>query len=329
MKLVTFETAAGAVHVGVLVAGATRILDLTAADPAPHFRDMLALIDAGEPGLDQARRAADRAESGAAPSLPLDQTRLLAPIPVPRRLRDFLSFELHVRQSRANRHLFGIEGEPRDPAQVKIARVWYERPVYYKSNCFSVVGTGADIEWPSYSKVIDYELEVALVTGRRGRNIAESEAHRYVFGYCIFNDFSARDTQFAEMQGSLGPAKGKDFDTGNALGPWIATVDEIGDPQDLTMLARVNGEEWSRGHSGSMHHPFARLLAYASLEETVYPGEILGSGTVGGGCGNELGRYLKHGDLIELEVTGLGVLRNRIVAPHVPAPPALPMRLET
>jgi 2-keto-4-pentenoate hydratase/2-oxohepta-3-ene-1,7-dioic acid hydratase in catechol pathway len=323
MKLVTFESPGTAPHVGALTGDLDRLVDLTAAAGGAEFGDMLSLIDAGEPALERARRCVREA----AKTIAVSEVRLLAPIPVPRRLRDFLSFELHVRQSRANRHLFGIEGEPRDPREVKIARVWYERPIYYKSNCFSVVGPEAPIHWPSYSKAIDYELEIALVTGRRGKNFSESEAGRFIFGYCIFNDFSARDTQFSEMQGSLGPAKGKDFDTGNALGPWIATADEIADPQRLRMRAWVNGALWSDGNSATMHHSFARLLAYAAMEETVYPGEILGSGTVGGGCGNELGRYLKDGDVVELEVDGLGVLRNRIVAPHVPQPPAFPIRL--
>ena len=325
MKLITFEIEPARRHVGAVVGDDDRVVDLTAAaagsPDAAVFTDMLNLIDGGPAALDRARELVRSARQTTA----LASVRLLAPIPVPRRLRDFLSFELHVRQSRANRHLFGIETEPRDPAKVQIPKVWYDRPIYYKSNCFSVVGHEADICWPSYSITVDYELEVAMVVGRRGKNLSVEDAPAHVFGYCIFNDFSARDVQYAEMPGSLGPSKGKDFDTGNALGPWIATADEV-DPQNLTMIARINGEEWSRGHSGSMHHPFARLLAYASLEETVYPGEVLGSGTVGGGCGNELGRFMKHGDVIELEVSGLGVLRNRIVAPHVPRPPSFPIR---
>jgi 2-keto-4-pentenoate hydratase/2-oxohepta-3-ene-1,7-dioic acid hydratase in catechol pathway len=117
------------------------------------------------------------------------------------------------------------------------------------------------------------------------------------------------------------------FDTGNAFGPFITTADEIGDPQNLRMVARVNGEKWSDGNSRDMQHSFADVVAYASLEETLYPGEILGSGTVGGGCGNEQGRFMKHGDVIELEVSGIGVLRNRIVAPHVREVPKLPIKV--
>ena len=323
MKLVSFRAPGGAVHVGAMLPGESQIADFTADDKSPWFRDMLGLIDGGEPALARARELLSVARHTHA----LDRVTLMAPIPVPRRLRDFLSFELHVRQSRANRHLFGIEGEPRDPKDVKIAKVWYDRPIYYKGNCYSVVGSGADVHWPSYSKTVDYELEIGLVTGKGGKNISVADAPAHIFGYCIFNDFSARDAQYAEMQGSLGPAKGKDFDTGNAMGPWIATVDEVPDAQDLTMLARINGEEWSRGNSKSMQHSFASLLSYASQEETVYPGEVMGSGTVGGGCGNELGRFMKHGDIIELEVSGLGVLRNRIVAPHVPVPPPFPIKI--
>jgi len=326
MKLITFEIAGGSRRIGAVVGDNDRVVDLTAAAAgsanAAVFADMLSLIDGGESALAQAN---DFVKAAIA-TLPLSEVSLLSPIPVPRRLRDFLSFEKHVRQSRANRHLFGIHTEPRDPALIQVPKVWYDRPIYYKSNCFSVVGPEAEVHWPSYSVTIDYELEVALIVGRKGKNISVEDAHQFIFGYCIFNDFSARDVQYTEMPGSLGPSKGKDFDTGNALGPWIATSDEV-NPQNLTMIARVNGEEWSRGSSSSMHHSFAKLLAYASLEETVYPGEVLGSGTVGGGCGNELGRFMKHGDVIELEVSGLGLLRNRIVAPHVLTPPAFPIHL--
>ena len=326
MKLITFEIGGRSRRIGAVVGDNDRVVDLTAAAAksanAAVFGDMLSLIDGGEPALAQANDFVKAAFA----TLPLSEVSLLSPIPVPRRLRDFLSFEKHVRQSRANRHLFGIYTEPRDPALVQVPKVWYDRPIYYKSNCFSIVGPEAEVHWPSYSVTVDYELEVALIVGRKGKNISVEDASQFVFGYCIFNDFSARDVQYTEMPGSLGPSKGKDFDTGNALGPWIATSDEV-DPQNLTMIARVNGEEWSHGNSSTMHHSFAKLLAYASLEETVYPGEVLGSGTVGGGCGNELGRFMKHGDVIELEVSGLGLLRNRIVAPHVLTPPTFPVHL--
>ncbi len=322
MKLATFTAPGGAQHIGALLPGERRLADLTACDPDPVFAGMLALIDGGAAALERAKSVA------AKPRVVHDlaAVALLAPLPVPRRLRDFLCFELHVRQSRANRYLFGMGTERLDPAKVEIAKVWYERPVYYKGNPFSVVGHGAEVHWPSYSRVIDYELEIGVVVGRGGKNIPRADALSHAFGYTVFNDFSARDEQYIEMQGTLGPAKGKDFDTGNAMGPWITTADELGDPQNLTMIARINGEEWSRGSSQTMRHGFADIIAYASADETLYPGEVLGSGTVGGGCGNELGRFMKHGDAIELEVSGIGVLRNTIVAPHVRVPPQMPFR---
>jgi 2-keto-4-pentenoate hydratase/2-oxohepta-3-ene-1,7-dioic acid hydratase in catechol pathway len=308
MKLATFVSPEGAPRVGA-VEGA-RVREIA------NFPDMLSLIEAGVEKIKFSGKTFD-----------LKGVKLLAPIPRPPRIRDFLCFELHVRQSRANRYLFGIGTERVDPAKVEIAKVWYERPIYYKGNTFSVVGHDAEVHWPAYSRIIDYELEIGLVVGRGGKNIGKRDALSHVFGYTVFNDFSARDEQFIEMQGTLGPAKGKDFDTGNAFGPWITTADEIGDPQNLRMQARVNGESWSDGNSRDMKHGFADVVAYSSLEETLHPGEILGSGTVGGGCGNEQGRFMKHGDVIELEVSGIGVLRNRIVAPHVREVPKLPIKV--
>ena len=323
MKLATFIAPGGGRHIGALLPGEAALADFTASDPAPRFRDMLALIDGGAAALDAARALLARPPVTHA----LTAVRPLAPLPAPRRIRDCLCFEQHFRQSRANRYLFGIGSARLDPAKVDLPKVWYERPIYYKGNHFSVVGDGAEVHWPAYSQVIDYELEIGLVTSRAGKNIKPDQAATHIFGYTIFNDFSARDAQYIEMQGSLGPAKGKDFDTGNALGPWLVTADEIPDPQALTMITRVNGEEWSRGNSRDMHHTFEQVVAYVSEEETLYAGEVLGSGTVGGGCGNELGRFLKDGDVIELEVSGIGILKNRIVAPHVPVPPAFPIRI--
>ena len=185
-------------------------------------------------------------------------------------------------------------------------------PVFYTCNRLAIVGPDSDVVWPAYAKLLDYELEFAAVIGRRGRDIPRERALEHVFGYTIFNDVSARDTQMREMAANLGPGKGKDFDTGNVIGPCIVTADSL-DPYALTMVARVNGEEWSRGHSGAMHHRFEDCIAHASRSATLHPGELLGSGTVGSGCGLELGRFLSPGDVVELEVEGIGVLRNRIV----------------
>ena len=168
-------------------------------------------------------------------------------------------FEQHLTQA-LQQHARLVANETTDPDQTyhdlmesqafAIPPVWYQQPIYYKGNRFSVIGPDEDIVWPSYSERLDYELEIAAIIGRTGKNIARDRAHDHIFGYTIYNDVSARDAQFKELPGRLGPAKGKDFDTGNVLGPWIVTADEI-DPYDLTMTAKVNGEEWSRGHSGS------------------------------------------------------------------------------
>ncbi len=306
MKLVTFETN-GARHIGCVLDDGS-IADFTASSTAPHFRDMLAMIDGGAAALDEARAIARAPKVTAAAS----EVRLLAPLPEPRQMRDFLCFETHLRQARANRYLF-TGGARGDPATIEIPPVWYEQPIYYKCNRFSVVGTGADVRWPYDCKMLDYELEFGVVLGKGGVNIRKDDARSHIFGFCIFNDVSARDTQMREMAGQLGPSKGKDFDTGNVLGPWLVTADEVKNPYDLTMVARVNGEEWSRGNSGTMHHTFEDIIAFVSRDETLHPGEFLGSGTVGNGCGLEQGRFLKPGDVVELEIDGLGVLRNRFV----------------
>ncbi len=312
MKLVTFETKSGERHIGAMTAGGDGIVDFTASDKASFFRDMLALIDGGEPALERARKLA--LGRGDTIMVPATEQRLLAPVPEPRQMRDFLCFEQHLRQARANRYLFGIGTARLDPASIDVPKVWYEQPVYYKCNRFSVIGTGQDVLWPRYSKMLDYELEFGIFTGKRGKNIPREKADKYIFGYCIFNDMSARDAQIREMQGQLGPAKGKDFDTGNIMGPWLVTADEIEDPYNLTMVVRVNGEERSRSNSGGMQHKFEDILAHASSEETLMPGEFFGSGTVGDGCGLEHGQFLQPNDVIELEVEGLGTLTNRVIA---------------
>jgi 2-keto-4-pentenoate hydratase/2-oxohepta-3-ene-1,7-dioic acid hydratase in catechol pathway len=162
--------------------------------------------------------------------------------------------------------------------------------------------------------VMDYELEVAAITKRTRANIPSSEGAEHIFGYTIFNDFSARDRQSLEMQGRLGPAKGKSFDGSNAMGPWIVTADELGDPQTLKVEVRVNGETRSTGSTSGMLFSFAELIADASQDETIQAGEVFGSGTVGNCCGLEIGRFLNSGDEIALYVDRIGVLRNTVVA---------------
>ena len=309
MKLVSFYTADGAEHIGSVIDEGRAIVDFTAIDSSRAFQSMLDLIDAGPAALDHARNI----ERNARITLPIEQARLRAPLPEPRQMRDFLSFEKHLRQARSNRHLLGISGMPSDPAKVELPAIWYKQPIYYKCNRFSVVGTDTDVVWPRYSSVMDYELEFGCVIGKDGKNVRRDDASAHIFGWCIFNDFSARDAQIAEMAGQLGPCKGKDFDTGNVIGPWLVTADEVPDPYNLTMVARVNGVEWSRGSSKDMGFRFEDFIAHVSTDERIRAGEFFGSGTVGSGCGLELGRFLNDGDTVELEVTGLGVLRNRVI----------------
>jgi 2-keto-4-pentenoate hydratase/2-oxohepta-3-ene-1,7-dioic acid hydratase in catechol pathway len=201
-----------------------------------------------------------------------------------------------------------IEAEPLG----ELPDVYRKQPIFYITNRFSVSGTRTTVKWPRYSRVMDYELEFGIVTKNRGTNISAAKAKDHIFGYTIFNDFSARDAQQIEMEGRLGPTKGKSFDGGNVIGPWIVTPDEIGDPYKLKMEARVNGETRSKGMSDGMLFSFEEIIAHVTQDETLMPGEFIGSGTVGNGCGLELGRFLEHGDTIQLEVENIGVLENRV-----------------
>lgn len=306
MKLVTFLSQ-GREKIGALQEDLSTIADLS-----DKFPDMLTLIDGGSPALDEARRAAGSPSA----KVQLADVALRAPVPVPRQVRDCMCFEKHVKQAFAQgaKMKAGVFGQIASKlGLVKVPAVWYQQPIYYKSNRFSVIGTGEDVIWPAYSQVMDFELEMGIIIGKLGKDIPKEQAAGHIFGFTIFNDFSARDAQFKEMESRLGPAKGKDFDTGNVMGPWLVTADEIEDPYNLTMIARVNGEEWGRGNSGDMYHKFEDVIAHVSKSETLHPGELLGSGTVGDGCGLEHGRFLKPNDVIELEIEGLGILRNRLV----------------
>lgn len=297
MKLVTFEATPGTQQIGILEGEEIAILD-PAANPA--FASMLALIEAGDDGLSAARAA----QSGAT-RIALPDVRLRAPLPLPVQMRDCLTFELHLKQARAR-----LQGKNID--DVDLPPIWYEQPIYYKGNRFSVSGPEDEIIWPKGETRLDFELELGAIIGKGGRDISAADGVNHIFGFLIFNDFSARDHQMMESAGGLGPAKGKDFRTANAMGPCIVTRDEIGDGSGLTMIARVNGEEWARGNSSSMHHGFGRIIEHISRDEDLQPGEFIGSGTVGGGCGLEIGRFLNPSDVVELEIEGIGILRNRI-----------------
>lgn len=321
MKLVTFDAGDGVARAGALTDGGARIVDLLAATGGDaRVASVLAIAEGGPDALASAQHGLARArpEHGHR----RDAVRLRAPIQPPPQMRDALCFETHLKQAFANARKLRARAfadpeaalrEMEEKGTLAIPQTFYQQPIYYKCNRFSVIGTDQDVIWPHYSKVMDFELEFGCYIGRPGKDIPRDQARAHIFGYTIFNDMTARDAQTAEMGGQLGPAKGKDFDTANPMGPCLVTADEMPDPYNLTMIARVNGEEWGRGNSGSMHWKFEDVIAHVSASETLHSGEFIGSGTVGNGCGLEHMRFLNSGDVVELEVEGIGILRNRLV----------------
>jgi fumarylacetoacetate (FAA) hydrolase len=227
----------------------------------------------------------------------LDEVELLTPVLHPPSVRDFYTFEQHVKRARARR---GLE----------VPEEWYRIPVFYFSNPAVIYGPEAEIPYPEGTKELDYELEVAAIIGDEGK----------IGGFTVMNDWSARDLQRDEMKVGLGPSKGKDFAT--SLGPIVVTPDEF-DGSGAAMIARVNGEERSRGDLADMYHSWEAMVAHAARNTALLPGDVLGSGTVGTGCILEHGDggWLQPGDVVELEVEGIGVLRNRIGAGRPTADP--------
>ena len=313
MKLATFIHPLGHVAIGAVNVQEQTVLDLGAAYELAHnqrhpaLTGMLELIQSGAEGLSLANDLVAAWTPEAV--ITLKGLQLLSPLPRPEQIRDCLVFEQHLLNAMKTWEL--LTKKPPMP----VSPLWYQRPTWYKGNRFSVVGHECDVHWPAYSEMMDFELELACVISKAGKDIQESQALSHIFGFTIFNDFSARDTQMDERPLGMGPMKGKDFDTGNVLGPWIVTTDEIGDPQNLEMQVKINGERWGGGNSKDMHHSFAKILAFVSVSETLHPGEVIASGTVPTGCGLELNRFLQPNDVVELEVEKIGVLRNKIVRP--------------
>jgi 2-keto-4-pentenoate hydratase/2-oxohepta-3-ene-1,7-dioic acid hydratase in catechol pathway len=240
------------------------------------------------------------------PGLGVDEVRLLAPLPRPVSVRDFMAFEDHVRHTRQNRG-------------ATIPDAWYEVPVFYFSNHLAILGPEDPVAAPPGCEQLDFEFEVALVIGRHGRDIGAADAWRHIAGLTIMNDWSARDLQMLEMKVGLGPAKGKDFAT--TLGPTLVTMGELrdhleGDRLPLAMVGRRNGQEFTRTNLGEIYHPIPSIIARASRGVTLVPGEVIGLGTVANGCLLEHPdpAWLHPGDVIELEVEELGTLRSEVVA---------------
>ncbi len=236
-----------------------------------------------------------------------EKTRFLPPTIGRPSFRDFYAFLQHVQSARA------LRGLP-------VAEEWFEAPVFYFSNPNVFTGHGEPVTRPPYTEELDFELEIACVISREGRDISPEEAGGHIAGYTVLNDFSARDVQRREMKVGLGPAKSKDFATG--LGPWLVTPEEFigrsaGKGFDLAMTARKNGRLISRGNFRDIHFSFGEMIARASQGVTLYPGDVIGSGTVGTGCILELRPentegWLQPGDVIELEIGHIGCLRHVI-----------------
>ncbi len=331
MKIVTYVPAGAAAHsegrAGLL--HNDMILDLAelgvwagrngAATPTLPSTT-LALLQQGAGGMAAARAALDlatkarpedlRAESGLAHAT--SEVSLRTPVPNPPTLRDFYAFEQHVKAARARRNV-GMIPE------------WYQIPVFYFSNTAALYGDGEAIPYPRLSKELDFELEIAAVIGESGADISADDAPRYIAGYMVMNDWSARDLQRAEMVMNLGPAKGKDFAT--SLGPWLVTPDELADKRigsgkderyDLEMNGSINGDHLTHANFKDLYFSFPQMIERAAQHVRLRPGDVIGSGTCGTGCILELGterhRWLQPGDVVEMSIERLGTITNRIVA---------------
>ena len=284
--------------------GKTKVVALidenTVLDLSGDYTDMVVLVESGEEALSAIRQKLTSPDK----TIPLSEVEMRSPI-MPVQYRDFMVHELHLLNAYE-------QANKMNGTELTIPQVWYDQPIYYKGNRMSFIGDKQDVIWPAYSDSMDFELEMAIIIGKKGKDISVDDAPSYIFGYAILNDISARDAQFKESAAGLGPAKGKDFDTGNILGPWILTADEVAYPPAFKMDAKINGERWGGGNSNLMHHSFVDMIAHVSQSETLYPGEVLGSGTVGTGCGLELGKRLSPGDTIELTIEKIGTLTNTI-----------------
>ena len=304
MKLLTYDKGLGP-RCGVLQD--TRVVDvsdLTGISGHP-LGDVRALLEQGNSPLDRVRDALARNTS--ASSTPLADVQLRAPIIQPPTVRDFIVYEEHASNQGT-----------REPNEV-----WYRMPVFYFSNPLCIYGPDAQIPFPSASSQFDYELEIGCVIGKEGRDVAAADAMDYIAGFTLFNDWSARDLQVDEMAFGLGPAKGKD--TASSIGPWLVTTDEMSPylkdgRLDLRCEVRVNGDQWLKdGAAIDAYFSFADMIERASKDSRIVPGDVIGSGTVGGGSIREAirkgypgARFLEPGDVVEHEVEAIGVLRGTI-----------------
>jgi len=316
MKLLTYETLWGgsppaSTRCGVLQG--EHVLDVTALlGLSRTLRDVRDLLEWDDASLERVRDALER--GAPCPAVPLQQVRLRSPVLQPPTMRDFMVFEEHATAQGTR----------------KREEAWYRLPVFYFTNTLRIFGPDDAIPYPSASTCLDYELEIGCVIRREGHDVSEADALDHVAGFCIFNDWSCRDLQRDEVSVGLGPAKAKDFAT--SLGPWLVTPDELAPllkngRLELRCSVRVNGDVWLRdADARDAHHTWGAMIERASRDSRIVPGDVLGSGTVGGGTvaesvrkGYERARFLEPGDIVEMEVETLGVLRGS-VGPRNPAP---------
>jgi 2-keto-4-pentenoate hydratase/2-oxohepta-3-ene-1,7-dioic acid hydratase in catechol pathway len=236
------------------------------------------------------------------------EARLHSPVPRPLSIRDFMCFRSHMEN--AYRKL-----------GLKIPEVWYDLPAYFRASPLNVVGPSDEIRWPSMTEKLDFEFEFAAYIGKEGRDVSKNHAMEHIAGFSLFNDLSARDRQRFQVQVSLGPGKSKDFDTSKVFGPFLVTPDEV-DFRSVECFVRFNGVEVSKGGASDMQFTWEDLIEYISQDETIHPGEVIASGTIGNGSSLEIDKWLKPGDELEFEATGFGKLRNRIGQ----APPKRPWK---
>ncbi|MBU3743130.1 MAG: fumarylacetoacetate hydrolase family protein [Sediminibacterium sp.] len=285
--------------------------------------DMLACLNMGQQGYQLINSALEKLNSGELLATPIENYQLLAPVPKPTSCRDGYAFRQHVAAARRNR---GVE----------MIKEFDQYPIFYFTNHLAIQGPGEIFCMPDHFQQLDFELEVAIVIGKEGRNIRAADADSYIAGFTIMNDMSARKLQMEEMLLNLGPAKGKDFST--VIGPWLVTPDElekkkvpakpghVGNNYDLSMKCRVNDVLVSEGNMADMDWTFAEIIERCSYGVTLYPGDVIGSGTVGTGCFLELNgtaklnnpqhqpQWLQPNDTVTMEIDGLGTLHNIIRA---------------
>lgn len=317
MKLVSYKTE-DREHLGVFVNG--HIYNLNSCNKLIPD-NMNEFLQGGDPLMERAKQINQDIISGHLTPKEEVFYQILAPVPHPASCRDGYAFRQHVAAARRNR-------------KVDMIAEFDQYPIFYFTNHNAIQGPG-DIEcMPDHFQKLDFELEVAIVIGKKGRNIKAADADEYIAGYMIMNDMSARALQMEEMVLNLGPAKGKDFST--VIGPWLVTPDElepykvapkanhVGNSYNLKMACRVNGIEVSSGNTAEMDWTFAEIIERCAYGVDVLPGDVIGSGTVGTGCFLELNgtgllndpnykvQWLQPGDTVEMDITGLGSLTNII-----------------